>query len=1207
LYFLFTKGISFVRILKNTAKVLEQFMNLKRLEISGFKSFRDKVVLDFANGVTAIVGPNGCGKSNVVDALRWVMGEQRVKALRGKKMDDVVFNGSQESAAVSMAEVTMTLSANGQSFTGAYAEMAEVSITRKVVRDGDSEYYINRAPCRLLDVKEFFMGTGVGTRTYSLVEQGSVATMVEAKPEDRRLFIEDAAGVSKYKSRKDAAVRKMEATRLNLQRLNDIIKEVKSQLNAISRQAKRAEQYKELKLRIRETELTLALQNYTEILEKGSSLQGLRNEQQELEKSVRINLDTKESELEELKARLLENDELISRSQQELYEIKNSINIKEKNIEFSRLQIADSAERKQKDGAEIDLLQARKTDLVSEIEKLRKNTDEAVSRMTALRTEHEEGRQRVQELLDADREINGQLEEKKIVYIDVVTEKAKLRNMISSLTKNIDDLKKREEREDREIDEDKKRLSELASRLQSIRDALAADEEEFLNLSDRRESTAGELESARTDLQLTEERIAEIKELSGSKTSRLQSLAEFQEAYKWSNDGIREIIEKQESRGKFYGVVADHLNVPREYEVAVEAVLGDKLQYVIVKSQEDGLRAIDNLKTGRLGRGSFVPVEVRNNSSSTYSAEHLQDAEPLLRKVDCKEDFQQIADCLLGDVLITPTIESGINLWKKNGFRGTFVTPDGDTISPQGVLTGGSGSAVEKSLLATKREIAELEKEVSGLADELATQTDRKKKFASLIAQWDEELSGIKSRIHKLEIDVNGRRKDCERFDDETGRLKQRIAALEFNRQNIKGEEAEAEEKLRTISADVLSKEEEEKSINEIISVLNARREQSRAAIDEQERHLTGKKVLLASLEEKKDADLRTIARLQNDVASMENEVRMKQEEIVSCDRQALEQTQAIETEQTVLKELYLHLAAGETGLADKQAGKNRDDEQLKKQENEIRDVKKKLDDLRSQINEIEISCREVAVHCENLKSAVAEKHSASLDQMLPEFARLEAGKAAELSSLLDADRQTMDNFGEVNLMALNEFEELDKRYTFLSGQYADLNTSLAALQRTITRINKISRSRFAETFAAVNACFKEVFAHIFPGGRGELLLTDENDMLETGVDIDIQIPGKRAQNVTLLSGGEKSLAAIALIFAILMYRPSPFLVLDEVDAALDDANTNLFNRIIKDVSAKSQVVMITHNKSTMEVADSLFGVTMQKQGISSLVSVSLN
>ncbi|MDD5344477.1 MAG: AAA family ATPase, partial [Smithella sp.] len=375
-------------------------MNLKKLEISGFKSFRDKVVLDFHDGITGIVGPNGCGKSNIVDAIRWVMGEQRVKALRGNKMDDVVFNGSQDSAPVSIAEVTMTLVANGQSFPGAYSELSEVSISRKVVCEGEHEYYLNKVPCRLLDVKEFFMGTGVGARTYSLIEQGHVQNLVEAKPEDRRLFIEDAAGVSKYKSRKEAAVRKMEATKQNILRLNDIIKEVKSQLNTISRQAKRAEQYKKIKQQIKEAELTIALQNYAEFTEKESFLQTMRSELQNQDVVLHANVEAKESALEELKIKLLETEELIAKSQQELYEIKNTISIKEKNIEFARRQVEDTTERRKKDLAEIQLLVTKKADLIAEIETLQQSVTEAESRIAVLKTEHEEIQQKVQELAD---------------------------------------------------------------------------------------------------------------------------------------------------------------------------------------------------------------------------------------------------------------------------------------------------------------------------------------------------------------------------------------------------------------------------------------------------------------------------------------------------------------------------------------------------------------------------------------------------------------------------------------------------------------------------------------------------------------------------------------------------------------------------------------------------------------------------------------
>jgi chromosome segregation protein len=1182
-------------------------MNLKRLEILGFKSFRDKAVLDFSEGITAIVGPNGCGKSNVVDAIRWVMGEQRVKILRGKKMDDVIFNGSQESEGVGLAEVTMTLAANGQTFPGNYSELSEISISRKVVRDGESEYYLNRVPCRLLDVREFFMSTGVGARTYSLVEQGNVASLVEAKPEDRRLYIEDAAGVSKYKSRKDAAVRKMEATKQNLLRLNDIIKEVKAQLNAISRQAKRAEQYKIIKQRIKETELTLALQGYTELFEKGSSLQARRNEMQDQESGIRANLEAKESALEELKTKLLENEEAIAKNQQELYEIKNTISIKEKNIEFARHQITDTSEHKKKDLTEIEQLRMKTSGLNAETKNMQESVTKAEGSIAVLKKEHDEGRQKVQELINADKEINNQLEEKKSLYIDVVTEKAKLKNMISSIGKNIEDLKKREERESREIDEGKKKLTDLTGRLQSVNESLINGSEEIHQLEEKRETISGEIEKSKSDLQLSEEKIAQIKEETGSKSARLNSLKEFQESSKWGNEGIKAVIENKESRDKFYGVVADHINVPREYEAAVEAVLGEKLQYVIVKSQEDGMWAIDYLKNYQLGRGSFVPVEARSHNEELISAKHPQEAEPLLQKIKVKEDFKKIADCLLGDVLLIPTIENGLSLWKKNGFRGTFVTREGDLISPQGVLSGGSGAAVEKSLLSTKREIAELESELVALNSNLDAETSRKSKLGLVLTQWEEEVGQIKAGIHSLEIDINSRKKDQERFADEVTGTKQRLAALEFNRQNIKSEETEALEKMQQISSDISRKNEEEKEINETIFSFNVKKEQSRAAIDEQEQYLTGKKIELASLDEKKEADLRTILRLQNDIKSIENEILTKEEEIVSGDKQLDELAKTIETEQANLQELYRGFEAQEAVLSEKKAGQSNEDEELKAKESEIRETKKKLDDLRQKINDMEIQCREATLNADNLTKAIREKYNVDWESMFSAFTKVDEEKIEELNGVLEKDKQTIDSFGEVNLLALNEYEELDKRYQFLSTQISDLNSSLNTLQRTITRINRISRTRFADTFAAINTCFKEVFAHIFPGGRGELLLTDENDLLETGVDIDIQIPGKKTQSVSLLSGGEKSLAAVALIFAILMHRPSPFLVLDEVDAALDDANTNLFNNLIKDVAQKSQIVMITHNKTTMEVADTLFGVTMQKHGISSLVSVNLN
>ena len=674
-------------------------MRLKKLEITGFKSFREKVVVDFSPGISGIVGPNGCGKSNIADAIRWVMGEQRVKTLRGKKMDDVIFNGSDEAAPVGMAEVSMILTADEQKFPGDYADYSEMMITRRLFRDGESEYTINKIPCRLLDVREFFMGTGIGARTYSLVEQGSVASLVEAKPEDRRQFIEEAAGISKYKSRKEAAVRKMEATRENMVRLNDILREVKTQLNSISRQAKRAEHYKVLKQSLKEAELTVALQTSSELSVRRASREEAKNEFRNRETELRTRVQGLEAALEELKAEVLENEGRISTRQEQRYGTKNTINIKEQGIEFSRRKIADLTARREKDLAETEILKRREGETDDEISTLRAATVDGGERIDTLRREVAEKTEALEETRRMDLTCRQALEEKKVLFIDIVAEKVKLRNMVAGLSRMVEDFGKREAREVREIEETVKRSAELERVLENLRSGTSTDETLLAELGRRREEIAEELQRTRSELAEIDERITQLREESGGKVSRLASLQEFEESYAGCNEGIRSLMtgsredgRQNLSREHFLGLVADHIQVPREYETAVEAVLGDKLQYVVVKSQTDGIRAIDYLKSASLGRGSFIPLEVRPHASGLSLAEHehLQEAVPLIERITVQEDCRAIINELLGDVLLIPNLGSGISLWRQNGFCGTFVTPEGDIISPSGILTGGS-------------------------------------------------------------------------------------------------------------------------------------------------------------------------------------------------------------------------------------------------------------------------------------------------------------------------------------------------------------------------------------------------------------------------------------------------------------------------------------------------------------------------------------
>lgn len=1180
----------------------------------GFKTFRDKVILEFPAGISAVVGPNGCGKSNVVDALRWAMGEQRVKVLRGKRMDDIVFNGAEGAPPVGMAEVTITLTCDEKPFPGDYAGCSEVTVSRRLFREGESEYYINKVPCRLLDVKEFFMDTGVGARTYSLVEQNSVFTLVEAKPEERRQYIEEAAGIAKYKSRKETALRKMEATKQNMLRLHDIIKEVKTQLNVVSRQAKRAEQYKFLKKEIREAELSLALGSYSELMEKGISLEKekefLLGRATELGTEVKV----REAAFEEMKLAALENERGVADCQEQLYEVKNAVNMKEQEIEFFREKIADIASQKQRNQAEIKTHEAKLDEIAREMEALKgvvsKTEREIEEAREALRT----NRTRLEELKKADKFLSDGLEAKKVAYIDIVAEKSRLRNMEVNLARALEDINRRKERYFEEAAESKKRCDSLWQTLQNIGLKLNDDEWKKEDLKRRHDVLNDSVGESKSSLKEIEDKISILKEEYGRKSARLSSLQEFHGGYAWCNEGIKSIMTaKNEGRldelacGDFLGLVADHIDVPLNYEAAVEAVLGEKLQYVIVKSQDDGVKAIDYLRNSAKGRGSFVPLEVRKHDADLPPADYFKEAVRLIDHVKIHGDFKDVFAYLLGDVLLISSLNAGLSMWRQNGFRGTFVTPEGDIINPQGILTGGSSAKVGKSLFADKREMAELKNSLAGLNRELVKVREERNKADILISQWEEELRQVKTEIHRLEIQINGRRKDMERFEDELERANQQLGILEFDQGTLATEEKEAVRKQDSVKKDLVIQQEREKIINDKMANLKERQEDLRKELEKWERAFAARDVLLVTREEKIAADRGTLTRLEASRAALIREISDKQGDAETSAARVEELLTRIAAEQERLEILYQEYRVLEQKLGGKRAEQHGKEELLRTWEREIREIKHRLEHVLKEANEREMSLREIAFQTDALKDSMNSKHHVDMDVLVKEYSRIEEGSVQELMVKLEKARTTLESFGEVNLLALNEYEELKERYDFLTAQDTDISASLHSLQRTIERINSISKKRFAETFEAVNISFREIFARMFPGGKGELKLTDNADILETGVDIDIQIPGKRAQNISLLSGGEKSLAAIALIFAILQYRPAPFLVLDEVDAALDDANIHLFNNLIRDIARNSQVIMVTHNKKTMEVAENLFGITMQNHGISTLVSVNLN
>ena len=1188
-------------------------MKLKNLEIKGFKSFRDKVALDFAVGVSAVVGPNGCGKSNVVDAIRWVIGEQRVKSLRGVRMEDVIFNGAQEAEPVGMAEVFMSLAAEGLAFPDPYHDCAEVVISRRLLRNGESEYAINGLPCRLLDVREFFMGAGVGARTYSIVEQNSVASLVEAKPEERRQFIEEAAGISKYKTRKEAAQRKLEATNQNILRLNDILREVKTQLNALSRQARRAEQYRQLRNSLREDELAVARDAYgalhREQEERSRQLQNCRQREEELHTALM----GCEASLAAARIEVLDREAERSRCQEHIYQLRTAVQVKEQGIEFTRGKIADLEARQQRLAEEIRQFQTRHEELGRERERLAALQHILSTDMAEIERDVAERERRISTLKGDLAARQQRLEENKSRLIDAAAEKSRLSNNCSHLLKGLEEITRKEERNAREIAEQRGQEERLREKVAGIETTLKDDLHCLEELRRRREEGTVEWEDAVREMQETEERIDGLKEEFSSRTSRLASLKELHDGYVWCNEATRSIMTakaadslKGVDRDQVIGLVVEQLRVPREYETAVEAVLGEKLQYVIVRSQEAGVQAIDYLKEAAVGRTSFVPLAVRHSTPGVH-AEHLRETERLLERIEVQDGFRGIAEYLLGDVLLIPDLRNGLALWNRNGFRGTFVTPDGDTISPQGVLTGGRNGNGARSLLKNKREIETLEEEIHGLSASLQTDTARRKELAARVVRSEEDLEEMTAAIHARELQWNSRQKDLERFEAECKRLRQTRKVLEFNGESQAEERLLLDEKLQSGRAELENQRQREEAAREEAAGLQEEVDQLRRDLETRAGELTEEKVRQASLVEQNKSVLKQWERLRAEVADLKEAMRKGGDDTLSWKRQLEELRESEVRDKAELMELYVALVALEKELAEKGNLHALAETSLRDWEGKRQETKERYERIGREGRKLESEVRELDYQLDGLIRMCAEKHQIDLTESPLTEPPLSEEERRLREDRIEKNRRSAAAFGEVNLLAINEYEQLQERFAFLNSQSRDLNASLNTLQQTIAKINRVSRQRFAETFEAVRGSFRDVFSRIFPGGKGELYLTDESDLLETGVDIDIRIPGKRSQNISLLSGGEKSLAAIALILAIILYRPTPFLVLDEVDAALDDANISLFAKIIREIAVNSQVILITHNKKTMEVAENLFGVTMQKQGISTVVSVSLN
>jgi len=1181
-------------------------MRLKRLEMIGFKSFAQKTIVELNPGITAVVGPNGCGKSNIVDALRWAMGEQSARHLRGHQMEDVVFAGSDSLPATGMAEVSIIFDNEDGRGPAEYNNFSEIMVTRRLFRSGESEYAINKIDCRLKDVIELFLGTGVGSKAYSIVEQGKVDELVNSKPEERRALIEEAAGTSKYKSRKIVAERKLERTQQNLLRVTDIVREIERQIRSMELQAKKAERYRALRAELKDKELSFsALQRdgfRQEITRQEEQLTAVENQLAEHLAA----LHRKEAENESVRLSLLEADQSIGLQQENVYQRRTQIQSDEQKCEFYRKDLAQLEQAENEARASLLTLDERSKLLGQEIEELSKAQESFIQLSLFEETFLRDKESQLGKLQADLRAVQTGIEREKEALIDCANQISYLKNDAIAKEKRHGEISRQLNRSQEDFSQAAASLSTCETKQSENRAALALCVDSMRERSLDGSLLNASLQSLGQARETQEKTITTLRAQIHENQSRLISLEDLQRSYEGYQDGVRAIMLKKQQEAAangIYGLVAEVIEAPETYEKALTAVLGDRLQYVIVKGHEEGIEAIEYLKTEASGRSSFIPREMKRKQHKELPIGEAEVIAPLIDVIAVKDGYRDVAEYLLSDVVVVRDLHAGIALWNRNGYYSTLVTPDGEVIDPMGIVTGGSGASLEGSFLTQRRRIRELGTALAQLEARLPFEEREIDKLKQEIESVETKKTLLGDEIHRLDIERVRLEHENRAANQEHERLTQAV-------QGLREEQNELTTTLQLLNEEI----ERDQSTTQARLEEKARREQEliqkqaefgalSEAVVAAETAVSQSRVRNAALGEKRD---NTHVNLANRIKLREQtaqELETQQTRLADCQRQRGNIGQWLAQTDESLVESRSQLKVLEERLqADRQQYRT-----ISMQLAEIGEAIKELRPLgassQEEKNRLQLTLSEQRLHLQHLAHNLREKYDIELENLSAEFGE-NGPSRAELMTEIDELRGRLDRMGEVNLAAIGEYEELTTRFQFMSQQKEDLEKSIADLQQTIVKLNRICRLRFKESFEEINEKFEAIFPRLFRGGKAKLVLTDENDYLETGVDIVVQPPGKRLQSITLLSGGEKALTAVSLLFAIFLTKPSPFCFLDEVDAPLDDANIDRFNDMVKEMSESSQFIMVTHNKKSMQAAEMLYGITMAEPGVSKVVSV---
>ncbi len=1170
--------------------------------MQGFKSFAKKADLSFNNKITIVVGPNGSGKSNIVDAVRWVLGEGSAKSLRGSKMEDVIFAGSSGKKPLGMAQVSLTL----DNSTGIFPlDYSEVKVTRKLFRSGESEYLINNVKCRQRDIHELFMDTGIGRDSFSIIGQGKVDQILLSQAEEKRALVEEAAGISKYRYRKNEAKRKLTDTENSLLRVWDILKELEAQRDPLKEQAEKAKIYKEYKGELDDLEVKLSSFLIGKLEEKieelSQEIEGKKNESLSVETSLRLI----STDIEDLLLSSEEGNRQISSFQEELFSLKNSINDHENKLEFAQ---------KMKKSLEESLL---KLSLES-----KKNSEESAEILKKIQIENDQYQDIFQSFAKAREDLSqeekdfeklksseGGLKEKiadlKADLFDLAYEISEKRNQIIDFEKREAVIQSHETSISQRLLTNKEILSKKEEDARG-REALFAEKSKEGQILDQTiAKLAGEKNLLKEKIALALEKLETSKgKLNGNQVKRqaLEALEDRKEGY---SAGVKSVFANSKLKG-ILGTVTDLADTSKEYSLALETALGASIQNIVTENEEAAKEAIDYLRENQAGRATFLPLNIINQRNQGREVRKApQGLKSAFDIVSYQEKYENIFRQLLGNIFVARDMDQALAVNKSLSQPVRIVTLKGELLDARGAMTGGQYKKNQEGFFLRKERIRELSKEIAEAEEEIREIEATNSKYQEEDKKIDLAGLDLLETKEAFKVDLADLELKKNELNFQLSELRKERELLELEKTGLDQEKEELLHSQKLAKNNLEQEEERKKSREEELKNLLDQSEEEKDKLLDLERLLSRKELAFNDLKNKKDIKEFQLKELEKTLALLEE----KKENLLLEEKRLKEEAEENEKNKEIsleaIKEEEIQAAGLEKILEEKREGRIEGEEKRKQKEEEAKVKQKLLNQLKDEIHSNEINLEKYKTERSSHKENLLERFEINYQPGFAQFKEEIDEKASKQRVRLL--RRSIEELGEVNLIAISEYEKLLERYEFLDSQSSDLAQAKDSLLEIINEMDLIIEKKFKETFKLLNQAFSETFQEMFNGGNAELLMTQKDNVLETGIEIIAQPPGKNPRHLSLLSGGEKAMTAICLLFAIIKIKPGPFCILDEIEASLDESNVRRFASFLKKFAELTQFIVISHRKGTMEAGDVLYGVTMEEKGVSSLISVRIS